>query len=167
MKHGIPVLGTHAKTVALAACMTLLPTLQATAQDTRLIDASNPQRILEIAKGFGLAELDRTSSGAPRISGRIEGKRYTLNFYGCKDGEKCKSLQFWTLWPASQSPGLEAINTWNATKRFSTAYLDKDGYLILQMDVNPEFGVSAKNMEDNFSWWLTVVSRFKADVIKD
>ncbi len=98
-----------------------LLTPPAIAQTTGLIDATKPERILEFAKSFGTAELEHEKSGDPRITGRMEGKRYTISFYGCKQNVNCTDIQFWAYWPASQSPGLPAINTWHEKKKFGTA----------------------------------------------
>ena len=43
-----------------------------------LIDATKPERLHEIARGFGSAELDKDSQGDPRITGRIEGTKYGI-----------------------------------------------------------------------------------------
>ena len=139
---------------------------QAAAQSSGLIDATRPENILEYAKGFGIAELGRDSRGDPTISGRMEGKRYSIYFYGCKQNVNCTDIQFYALWPAAQSPGLPAINTWHQQKRFGTAYLDGDGDLILKLPVNIEYGVASKNLEDSFMWWQVALRGFIKDVVK-
>ena len=139
---------------------------QAAAQSSGLIDATKPERILEFAKGFGLAELEQDSSGDPRITGRLDGKRYTIFFYGCKQNVNCTDIQFWASWPAAQSPGLSAVNDWNQQKRFGKASLDRDGDLIFRMPVNIRHGVSSKNLEDSFVWWQAALRGFIKDVVK-
>ena len=63
-----------------------------------LIDATMPDKILEIAKGFGTASLDKDNVGDPRITGRIDGQKYTIHFYGCLNGKDCDDIQFYTYW---------------------------------------------------------------------
>jgi hypothetical protein len=53
----------------------------ARAQD--LVAADDPAKILEIARGFGSAELETDSEGAPLIRARIDGTRYSVFFFGC------------------------------------------------------------------------------------
>lgn len=146
--------------------MLALMSHQTAAQSSGLIDATRPERVLEVAKGFGLAELEQDSSGDPKIAGRLDGKRYTIFFYGCKQNVNCTDIQFWAVWPANQSPGLQAINAWHQQKRFGTVYLDKDGDLILKLPVNIEYGVSSKNLEDSFVWWQVALRGFIKDVVK-
>ena len=143
-----------------------LPASQAMAQNAGLIDATRPEQILEYAKAFGIAELGRDSSGMPKIDGRMEGKRYANFFYGCKQNVNCTDIQFVAYWPASQSPGLQALNAWHMKKRFGTAYLDGDGDMVLKLPVNIEHGVSPKNLEDSFSWWQVALRGFIKDVVK-
>ena len=64
------------------------------AQDTEIITAPDPAVILEIAKGYGSAKMDKDDGGDPMISGRLQGMKYVVYFYGCENHEKCKSLQF-------------------------------------------------------------------------
>lgn len=137
------------------------------AQTVTLVDATRPESVLEIAKGFGIATLERDMSGDPKITGRIDGKRYSLMFYGCKQGGECKDIQFIAFWPASQSPGLQALNAWHQTKRFGTAYLDKDGDVVLKLPVNVEYGVNPRNLEDSFLWWQVAVRGFRKEVVKE
>ncbi len=139
----------------------------AVAQTVTLVDATRPEQVLDVAKGFGLATLDRDSGGDPRITGRIDGKRYLLLFYGCKQGAGCRDLQFVAIWPAAQSPGLQALNAWHQNKRFGTAYLDKDGDVVLKLPVNIEYGVNPRNLEDSFVWWQVALRGFRREVVKE
>ena len=64
------------------------------AEDAEIITAPDPTVILEIAKGYGSAKMDKDDGGDPMISGRLQGMKYVVYFYGCENHEKCKSLQF-------------------------------------------------------------------------
>ena len=150
-----------------APFVAILGGLSAGAQTVTLVDGTRPEHILEIAKGFGIAALERDASGDPKITGRIEGKRYAVMFYGCKQGLECKDIQFLAFWPASQSPGLQALNAWHQTKRFGTAYLDKDGDVILKLPVNVEYGVNPRNLEDSFLWWQVALRGFRKEMMRE
>lgn len=131
-----------------------------------LIDATKPERLHEIARGFGSAELDKDSQGDPRITGRIEGTKYGIYFYGCVKGADCDDIQFSASW-SGPKVSLEKINDWNRTKRFGKAYLDKDGDPNLEMEVNLDYGVSAKNIEDSFNWWTKALKEYKKVVLEE
>jgi hypothetical protein len=141
----------------LAASLALLATA-ATAQN--LVTAEDPEKILEIARGFGSAELERDDDGAPVIRGRMEGRRYSVFFYGCTDGKDCSTIQFWTFAPAPGNP-LDAVNVWNREYRFGKAYIDNVGDIVIEWDVNLWGGVTAKNLDDTFDWWRGVIVRAK------
>ncbi len=127
------------------------------------IDATMPEKIVEIAKGFGSAELSTDVDGDPLISGRIEGKKYQISFFGCTGGSKCHDIRLLTGWSKTKV-GLEQANDWNRTKRFGTAYLDKEGDPILSMTVNLEHGVSRSNLDETFVYWGIAVKAFEKEL---
>lgn len=131
----------------------------------QLVDATNPSRIYEIAKGFGSAELDKDSQGDPRITGRIDGTKYGIYFYGCSNGRDCDDIQFSAGWSGAKVT-LDDVNRWNRQKRYGKAYLDRDGDPRLEMVVNIDYGVSSKNLEDSFSWWMKALKGFKEEILK-
>ncbi|TIW01072.1 MAG: hypothetical protein E5V77_08960, partial [Mesorhizobium sp.] len=68
----------------------------ARAEDAAILQTPDPATVLDIAKGFGSARMGKDDNGDPMISGRVEGVKYLIYFYGCEDHENCKSLQFST-----------------------------------------------------------------------
>lgn len=130
-----------------------------------LITATNTDQLLEIAKGFGSADLSTDSSGDPVIRGRIDGSKYSILFYGCKDGNNCKNIQFVASW-TDTNVSLEDVNEWNKKRVFGRAYIDKDSDPVLDLSVNINYGVSRKNMDDTFDWWARMMKKFHAEVIK-
>lgn len=130
----------------------------------QLISAQEPEVILEVAKGFGSANLDKDSSGDPRITGRIEGVKYGITFYGCNSGKECDDVVFVAAW-SDTDVSLNDVNGWNLKKKFGKAYIDKDGDPRLEMAVNLEYGVSKENFEDTFDWWSTALKEFKQTVL--
>lgn len=131
----------------------------ATASTSDLVDATDPEEIVNIARGYGAATLGVDSVGDPQVTGRIDGNAYTIFFYGCTDGRDCTSLQFSSGW-ISDRVDMAMINMWNRENRFSRAYLDDDDDPIIEMDVNMEFGVSRRNFDDTFGVWSAVLSSF-------
>ena len=132
------------------------------------VSASNPRQILEIAKGFGSAEEGIDNVGDPKITGRIDGHRYTMLFYGCENNRNCTSIQFsigWALSPADQ-PDIETINEWNMRNRFGKAYIDDEGDPMLKIDL-PLVDVPAAYLERWFSWWQIGVRDFRKHIDLD
>jgi hypothetical protein len=123
-----------------------------------LVTAGDPGKILEIARGFGSAELETGAEGAPMIRGRMNGKRYSIFFNDCTDGADCGTIQFWT-YMAAPPDALAAVNDWNRDYRFAEAYLDRDGDVSIEMDVNLWGGVSPRNLDDTFDWWRLVLEQ--------
>lgn len=129
-----------------------------------LLDGSDPAAILRIAEGYGSAMLDKDSVGDPMIEGRIDGQAYTVFFYGCDGGAGCSSIQFTTYF-AGVRPDAAVVSDWNDENRFGTLYLDGDGDLALDMDVNLFGGVTRKNLDDTFDWWRVVLEEVRADLV--
>jgi hypothetical protein len=129
------------------------------------VDATKPDEILNVAKGFGSAELDKDNTGDPKITGMISGVRYGIFFYGCSDGSRCKSLQFVSGWKTGKKIPLERINQWNKEKRYGKAYLDGDDDPGIDFAVEIEYGMSRRNLEECFRDWEMVLNEFKKDVI--
>lgn len=144
--------------------LTLL-TFASSAQAATIIDASSPSAIAEAARGFGSASIETDNTGDPKITGRIDGNRYGIFFYGCSSGKNCKSVQFYAGW-AGQKVSLAAINEWNKSKRYGRAYLDKDNDPMLEMDVNLHGGVTRDNLDNTIDNWATLVKTFKSQVIQ-
>ena len=129
-----------------------------------LVFAKNPEDILNAAKGFGSANLDKTSKGNPVLVGRIDGVKYTIMFQGCTDGKDCRNIMFRAGWSDVEVP-LDKINAWNAAAFFGKAYLDSDADPVLEMPVTMKYGMPSDNLENVFEWWVTVLSGFKKDVL--
>jgi hypothetical protein len=129
-----------------------------------LVGAGNPNDILAVAKGFGSATLEKDSEGDPKISGRINGIKYGIYFYGCTEGKDCTDIQFATGWSGAKVE-MSKVNDWNRTKRYGKAYLDKENDPMLELPVNLSYGVSPKNLDSTFEWWGAIVKSFAEDVV--
>ena len=145
-------------TLALGVCLTCVLASNAMASND-IVTASDHEAILEIAKGFGSADLSVASKGTPVLKGRMEGTKYAIWFSGCSEGNSCSALQFLGVWKIKNF-SQEKINTWNTQKMYSKAYIDKDGDLILEMDVFMRYGMTKKNLEEVFDLWQTSLKHF-------
>lgn len=149
--------------IALGLAVAALAATGALAED--LIDATDPNRIVELAKGFGSANLETDTDGSPMITGRMDGTRYVVYFYGCDDGKECDDIQFAASWSDAKVDPKD-INAWNMNKRFAKAYLDDQGDPVIDLSVNIDYGVTVRNLEDTFDWWSIAMREFKSQVLK-
>jgi uncharacterized protein YdbL (DUF1318 family) len=126
--------------------------LFSSAQAATLVDATDPDQIVNIASGFGSAILEKDSAGDPKIVGRIDSIRYSIYFYGCSNNKNCRDIQFSAGW-SGYNVSLNDINRWNAKKRYGRAYLDSDNDPRVEMTINTYKGVTYRNLEDSFDTW--------------
>jgi hypothetical protein len=124
--------------------------------------SADPGVVLEIAKGYGSASLGKDNDGDPKVTGMMEGIKYGILFYGCNAGRNCKSIAFVAFWEKG-SVTLEKVNRYNRDRRFGRAYIDKDGDLALDMDVELEYGMSRRNLEEAFADWKLSLKTLKED----
>ncbi|WP_164772115.1 YbjN domain-containing protein [Mesorhizobium sp. M2C.T.Ca.TU.002.02.1.1] len=129
----------------------------ARAEDDEILQKPEPAAILDIAKGYGSARMDKDDNGDPMISGRIEGVKYVIYFYGCENHENCKSLQFSTGY--SDPLTADQANAWNARYRWVKAY-SGDGSNF-KMDVSFAGGITRANLEEQFSNWDAMAGNIK------
>lgn len=130
-----------------------------------MLSAKDPSAILHIAKSYGSAVLEKDSEGDPKIKGRIDGTSYIILFYGCTQNKNCDDIQFRTNWSVKTAISMDAINAWNAEKRYGKAFLDSDKDPNLEMTVNLNHGVTRENLDDNFQWWIKAVENFKEEIL--
>ena len=120
--------------------------------------------ILDIATGYGNAELDKTESGDPVIVGDINGVAYQLFFLDCTEHRSCKVQNFYAIW---DTPGvtLEAINDWNRAQPFHKAYLTEDNFPVIELNVSIAGGTSRRQMLDAFDRWTVALAEFQVQVL--
>ena len=139
------------------AVMAFISAPAAKAQD--LVDGSNVNAIMDIARGYGSASLSKQKNGNPLINGRINGIKYGIYFYSCKEGANCTAMQFYAGWKvgdAAEDAKMTKLNEWNRTKRWGRAYLDRVGDIAVEYDINLAFGVTRANLDDSFDYWRLI-----------
>lgn len=128
------------------------------AEDIEIITAPDPAVILEIAKGYGSAKMDKDDGGDPMISGRLQGMKYVVYFYGCENHhEKCKSIQFSSGYTDAFT--VDQANEWNKKFRWVKSF-SGDGSNF-KMDVMFKGGVTRSYLEEQFSNWDSMTSDIK------
>lgn len=157
-------MNTSTSRLAAIALLTAIASGPAAADTPELVDATMPEKIVEIAKGFGAAELGQDTEGDPFITGRMDGNKYQITFYGCSEGKRCQDIQFVSGWTGAKVT-LEQLNAWNSSKRYGKTYLDQTGDPMLGMSVNLDHGVTKDNLDDTFAYWNRVVKQYLKEVL--
>lgn len=126
-----------------------------------LVGATEPDAVLNLARGYGSALLEKDSVGDPMIRSRIDGKPYLILFYDCTGNADCRSIQLQATWNMA-GVTVDELNAWNRDQRFGMAYLDGDNDPTLEMNINLDFGVAPRNLDDTFGWWQSALTDFQA-----
>ncbi|WP_349368124.1 YbjN domain-containing protein [Salinarimonas sp.] len=146
----------HGRIAAFAAAM-VLGASGVSAQSA--IDGSDPQAILDLARGFGSAALETDPVGDPLLQGRIDGNVYSVYFYGCEKNAGCDTILFSAIWDV-ESSSLDAVNDFNKNAIFGRAYVDDEGDYVVEITVNLAHGVSRANLDDTFVVWSDLMREF-------
>lgn len=146
---------------AVGAVSMVCLSVSATAQEqAEVYTTADPELVLELAKGFGSAALEKDSSGDPMISGRVQGLKYVVWFYGCKDAVDCRSIQLSAGYTDEYS--VEKANDWNSKFRWIKAF-SKDGSNF-RMDIDFKGGITRANLEAQLATWDSFVGDLKESV---
>lgn len=141
------------------ATMAMMLSATAYAQTPALITGADTSEILNAARGYGSATLVTQSNGDPQINGKINGISYQIYFQNCTDNKDCEDINFYVGF-LDLKPGLESINEWNISKRFSRAYLDEDQDACVEMDVDLVKGVTPDYLDSQVELWTMIVEQF-------
>ena len=125
----------------------------------KVVKRGSPDQILNIAKGYGSAELSEDDDGDPYIQGRTEGLVYHVYFFNCEKLTGCRDIVLSAGFEVKDI-GLERLNEWNKTSKFGQAYLDDDQDPNLDLAINLYGGTVYKNLDDTFDWWRASLVKF-------
>lgn len=73
---------------------------------------------------------------------------------------KKTNIQFYSYFKKQKRMDLKKVNEWNATKRFSRAYLDQDGDAVIEWDVDLEGGTTAGALKESIRTYRHGVMAF-------
>lgn len=156
---------TYIRLVLITAAMCISGVVTASAQesvqsqdDISIMRSDSSEDILSVARLFGSAATSRQQNGDPLIAGSIENIPYVLRFLNCTNRRACEDINFRVGFQVK--PTSDVINAWNASKRFTRAYLDGEGDAILEMDVVVNGGVSAQMLNTRFEYWRISLDQF-------
>jgi hypothetical protein len=111
------------------------------------------------AKGYQ-AQIGEDKGGDPKIVSGLEGTRFTIWFYNCKNG-RCASVQFEQGFDLKDGLSLAKVNGWNRGKRFGCAYLDGENDPYVQYDVDFEVGATTEAIGNAIAVWAAVLPEFR------
>ena len=114
----------------------------------------------EIIKELSVTNTERILEALKIEYSELKPGIYSFNLGGYKTllFNKGKNLQFYASFKKKTTMG--RINDWNASKRYTRAYLDKDGDPVLESDLDLEGGVSYGALAEFFKTWVTSVKLF-------
>jgi putative sensory transduction regulator len=149
--------------IATAGSILLLGlAVSAAAEAQTLVSAEDPAELVGIIQDLGFqAKLETDNVGDPVIRSSSNGVDFRIYFYECKNNKRCKSLHFSVGYDLASGSSLDAVQQWNADKRFASAYLDDESDPFLQMDINTEGGITQQNFENSFGLWQSLKGEFE------
>lgn len=130
--------------------------------ETKMVEVytkfSDQQLIDIVKKKYPTVEL--IEKGKIRITSDSGIKLVIYN--GRDDGSLAFRMYF-----DGDNTSLKSINKWNATKRFLVAYIDKDGDLVLQDDLDVEEGISEAYLLDTLTRIFVGAYMFASEMKKE
>lgn len=130
-----------------------------------LVTATTIDLIIASLQRNGFAtQLTTDSTGDPMIESTDQDKPFSVQFYGCTDGENCTFIQFIKGWDLGDGITLAKVEEWNSSKVWGKAYRDDEKDPWLTMPVNLYEGVSIKNFDDTVDWWKVIVGQFEEHI---
>lgn len=122
-----------------------------TSSPSSIFTSISGEEMAELVREQGYTpELDRDSRGDPMIRFQVAGYTCLLFFYGVED-DRAASLQFRAAF--RENVPIEKVNEWNRRKRFLKVYLDEDGDINMDMDVDLEGGVTREYLAERLRTW--------------
>ena len=106
--------------------------------------------------------LGNDSFREPMVESYAGATRFYVNFYECAQSRTCQNIQFRTGYATKGRVTLAQINDWSSRWRFGRMYLDLQGDVILDMDVDARRGLDAPAVDSQIERWLEVVREAEA-----
>ena len=152
-------MGNQMRVIANLVAATAALVLVGAAEGQELITGANVDSVLAAAAEYGEANLVEQPNGDPLINAKVGDVGYQIFFRNCTENANCEDINFF-LGFLDVKPTLEVVNEWNASKRFSRAYLDQDKDACVEMDIDLVEGVSPAYLSSQIAIWTMVVDQF-------
>ena len=103
--------------------------------------------------------------GDPLLSVSHYGRDFEIYFYGCKDGDNCTAIQFYSGYRTEGGVRQGTINEWNAGRRYLRSYLSDSGSSRIEYDVYlGENGMSQDDFAEVTAIWLRGMRDFEEHI---
>jgi hypothetical protein len=150
--------------LAIAALVVSVPSADAQKRSPRQDQAQGIDRITAPQMAGLLRSLGHQAevvqeNNRTRVRTEIGNRRVSVYFYACNEAG-CQSIQYRALFQRNQRFTLAFVNAWNYEKRFAKAYLDSDGDLVLEWDVDFDGGVTVNFMTESVNTFQTMLRAF-------
>ena len=132
-------------------------------QTAQAIGRNDFVAILDVARGYGEAELTKTENGDPVITGDITGTAYQLFFLDCRGNQDCKTLNFYSVWDGA-GIDLNLINAWNAAGAYNKSYLTETGMPVVELNASA-IDLTRERLSDLFDRWTVTLAAFPREVL--
>ncbi len=110
-------------------------------------------------------KIDVDEYGDPRINVKYQGSEFAIYFYGCNNGQNCRSVQFYSGYRTEGSVSYAQINKWNADKRYVKAYLSDSGNARIEQDIYlGDYGMNAGDFREMVDNWVRSMARFEVAI---
>jgi len=114
--------------------------------------------VAEVLRGKGhTIEIAKDKDGDPLLKAVDGQTRYSVYFYNRNGQSRFDAIQFGFGF-AGIAPA--RIAQWNKSKRFGRAYLEEDGKVWVEMDMETTRGITTEALEENLDRWLSVLAEF-------
>jgi Putative bacterial sensory transduction regulator len=98
------------------------------------------------AAGFRAQVQVNTSNNTKFVTTKMRNFNVSVGFYAC-DAQGCGSMQF-ISWFTDKVP-LEWVNAWNDRWRYVKLAINKEGELVVSLDVLASGGITIENIKEN------------------
>jgi len=102
-------------------------------------------------------EITKDKDGDPLLKITSAASKYSVYFYNRNRGMRYDSIQFATSFDTITAA---RIADWNKSKRFGRVYLERDGKVWIEMDIETTRGFTTEALEENLDRWLAVLDEF-------
>jgi hypothetical protein len=132
-----------------------------------ILTSITSERLAAVLRTAGYrAEVATRSSGDPRLRTGLGGYNVTIDFYGCEEKKRCKSLQFYAGFKKDSKFTPKFVNAWNREKRYAKVYLDDDAELNFEFDVSVDGGVTPEFLREQILLYERLLSQLAKFEVK-
>ncbi|HVW92230.1 MAG TPA: YbjN domain-containing protein [Devosia sp.] len=107
------------------------------------------------------AEVQTAKDGSKSVYSAADGTGFYVDFYDCKNGPNCASIQFSVGFDTKGQFNATKMNDWNSNNRWVRAYVDEKDDPWLDMDVDLSPGGTWEGLTDEFAVWRDMLVSFK------